>query len=37
MSVYSCVSPCTAEAKLALVSPIGKPVAGSPTSSRYSR
>ena len=37
MSVYSWVSPCTADARLALVSPIGKPVAGSPTSSKYSR
>ena len=37
MSVYSCVSPCTADARFALVSPIGNPVAGSPTSSKYSR
>ena len=37
MSVYSCVSPATADSKFALVSPIGLPVAGSPTCSKYSR
>src|SRR5688572_13923387 len=37
MSVYSCVSPAIAAFKLLPVSPIGKPVAGSPTASRYSR
>ena len=37
ISVYSCVSPATADARLSLFSPIGFPVAGSPTSSRYSR
>src|SRR5262249_36777411 len=37
MSLYSCVSPAMAALRFALVSPIGSPVAGSPTASRYSR
>src|SRR5690348_9176142 len=37
MSVYSWVSPAIAAARFFLVSPIGLPVAGSPTSSRNSR
>src|SRR6185437_6697441 len=37
ISVYSCVSPAIAALRLSFVSPIGKPVAGSPTTSRYSR
>src|SRR5262249_23897963 len=37
MSVYSCVSPAIAARRLSGVAPIGLPVAGSPTSSRYSR
>src|SRR6185437_694860 len=37
MSVYSWVSPAMADLRLLAVSPNGKPVAGSPTASRYSR
>ena len=37
ISVYSCVSPATAEVTLSFVSPIGLPVAGSPTSSKNSK
>src|SRR5207248_57504 len=37
MSVYSWVSPAIEALRLASVAPIGSPVAGSPTSSRYSR
>ena len=38
ISVYSCVSPAIAALRLATLSPIGSPVAGSPHSfSRYSR
>ena len=37
ISVYSCVSPWIADSRLAFVSPIGLPVAGSPTSSKYSK
>src|SRR5690606_18098125 len=37
MSVYSCVSPAIAAFRFAAVSPIGRPVAGAPTASRYSR
>jgi hypothetical protein len=37
MSVYSCVSPAIAALRFSEVAPIGNPVAGSPTASRYSR
>ncbi len=37
MSVYSWVSPAIEAFRLASVAPIGSPVAGSPTASRYSR
>src|SRR5206468_6066325 len=37
MSVYSWVSPATAAFRLSRVEPIGRPVAGSPTSSSHSR
>src|SRR5690606_32935295 len=37
MSVYSWVSPAIADFRLLTVSPKGRPVAGSPTFSRYSR
>ena len=37
ISVYSCVSPAIAAARFCDVEPIGRPVAGSPVSSRYSR
>src|SRR5213079_1171640 len=37
MSVYSWVSPAMAALRFSRVSPIGRPVAGSPTASRYSR
>src|SRR5581483_5202466 len=37
MSVYSCVSPAIAALRFNRVPPIGRPVAGSPDCSRYSR
>ena len=37
MSVYSCVSPVMAAFILSEVVPMGKPVAGPPHSSKYSR
>src|SRR5690606_38182577 len=37
MSVYSWVSPAMAALRLLAVPPMGRPVAGSPTASRYSR
>ena len=37
MSVYSWVSPAIEALRFSAVSPIGSPVAGSPTASRYSR
>src|ERR1700732_3780200 len=37
MSEYSWVSPAIADFRFKLVSPMGRPVAGSPTCSRYSK